>query len=111
MTSRDARRWAIALAALCVSACAGPPMPSPDDVALRDARVRWPDVTAEQLSRGRELYQTRCATCHRPFMPSAFAPDDWPGRVAAMQARAELRGEERTAIERYLVAMARRDAR
>lgn len=56
----------------------------------------------------RRLYEARCGFCHVPFAPSDVHPDDWPGIVDDMGARAGLNAAYRERVTRYLVAESRR---
>jgi mono/diheme cytochrome c family protein len=58
------------------------------------------------VERGRELYKSRCASCHRLYAPSGRTRDQWAAALERMAPRAHLSGGEREAIRRYLAANA-----
>jgi len=59
---------------------------------------------AAALRRGRAILVTECATCHRLFPPSEYAPEQWGGIVKRMAARASLSVEQAADLELYLKA-------
>lgn len=61
---------------------------------------------AGHVDRGRELYQSRCASCHRLYEPSGRTRVQWSAVLDRMAPRAHLSGGEREAIRRYLAANA-----
>jgi len=62
---------------------------------------------AAALRRGRAIFVTECATCHRLFLPAEYSPEQWSGIVRRMSARASLSGEQAADLERYLRAASR----
>jgi mono/diheme cytochrome c family protein len=94
---------ALAFLASCVSA-----FPAPTVTDVDRARTDFPDVTLEDLEKGRELYLAKCGACHRLKAPSELAPSAWPHAVADMADEAHLDDDERDAIVRYLVTMSAR---
>jgi hypothetical protein len=90
---------------LLLAGCAGG-LPHPTaEVAARAAQSQ-PGVTLEILEAGRGLYVLRCSGCHNLVPPTAKQPQEWPAWVGKMAGRAKLPPEERSLIERYLVALA-----
>lgn len=100
--SRIAALAALTLAALgCASPLAHPT--SAEVVALRPID---PGVELADLERGRELYLSKCSSCHQLHEPSLFTPEAWPGKVHAMQQerRVHLSDPEALDMIRYLRA-------
>ena len=67
-------------------------------------------ATVAELEHGRTLLVQRCGGCHRVPVPADHSAREWPVKLDEMASRAglDVRGHERTLLERYLVAMARR---
>lgn len=79
-----------------------PPALSANSVAR--ASARWPGVTAEALSMGRDRFVAKCNGCHGyPDLP-AVADESWPGIVERMARKANLSAEERDAVLHYVLA-------
>jgi hypothetical protein len=98
--------WRAALPILVVaatSACATPYHPVTAD-EVRVAATRFPGSSRATLEKGRTLTLSHCGRCHRPFEPSAFRADAWPGLVKEMREGAGLDPEEESLIIRYLVS-------
>ena len=102
------RRLVLALllpAAFGLIACARAVLPSAGPADVQRAAARWPGTSEAELSRGRQLYQGRCTSCHLPVMPHVVAADDWPMHVGEMKERAHLSDHEAELVTRYLVTM------
>src|SRR4051812_10629730 len=102
--SRDAT---LALAALALSAfgCVSP-FAHPTSAEVVALRPIDPGVELADLERGRELYLSKCSSCHQLHAPSLFTPDAWPDKVHAMQreGRVHLSDPEAMDMIRYLRA-------
>ncbi len=72
------------------------------------AAQTWPDATQGQLQRGRTLYVSRCGGCHAVVPPEKHSADMWRTEIAQMAPRANLMGEDRELVLRYLVTASRR---
>jgi mono/diheme cytochrome c family protein len=89
--------------ALAVGACAGPFHPvTANDVRI--AAARFPGSSRESLEAGRHILLSHCGRCHRPFEPSAFRAERWPGLVREMAKPAGLDAREEELVVRYLMA-------
>ena len=83
-------------------AAPAPPAVSASGVAR--AAARWPGVTAEALSMGRDRFLAKCNACHAyPDLP-AIAEERWPAIVERMAKKSSLGAEERDAVLRYVLA-------
>lgn len=99
------RTFAASLALLGAAlACTTLPQPTP--AGAERVRARWPEVSARDLERGRELYAGRCATCHQLYDPGSYGAEHWELEVAEMSERAKLDAAEQRAILQYLVSVA-----
>ena len=66
-------------------------------------------IALADLEQGRTLLIRKCGGCHRPPMPTEHRAAEWPGKLDEMAIRSNLDGEQRRALQQYLVTMA--DAR
>ena len=88
----------------CVSA-----LPEPTLGQLAAARATEPDLSLEDLQRGRATYMKRCGSCHALRLPSERPAEAWPLEVQRMQTQHQVRltPEEQRDILRYLGAASR----
>jgi cytochrome c5 len=95
---------AAATATLLV-ACARTTLPSATPVDAKRASVTWPGTTVAELNQGRQIYLSKCSSCHQPVQPGSIAPKEWPQHIDEMKTRSKLDDREVRLIERYLVTM------
>lgn len=98
------KRLAAVLAVVTHAGCARrlPPRATPADAARAN-------MTVAELDAGRTLVIRKCGgSCHKPPLPDDHSAAEWPQALDEMAPRANVTADERRAIERYLVAMARR---
>jgi mono/diheme cytochrome c family protein len=83
----------------CVAA-----LPEPTSAQVAAARVSDPELSLEDLRRGRAAYIARCGNCHVLRSPLEHAPEAWPLEVQRMQTRHQVRltPDEQRDIVRYL---------
>lgn len=103
--SRGVMAWWVLVSFACV-----PLVPEPTTAQLAAVRVSDPDLSLEDLQRGRETYIKRCGSCHALRSPAERAPDAWPLEVERMQTQHQVRlsVEERRDILSYLRAASQR---
>ena len=77
-------------------------LPRPTESDLRWARVRWPEVTLDDLQHGRAIYVNKCAGCHNLHRPDDFEPERWTVVLAKMGKEAKLNPQEQRSVARYL---------
>jgi len=87
--------------AVCGPAWVPPPV-SPE--LVKRGQARFPDVTAEQLGRGREILVTRCTRCHRLPFPNAYSESKWPRIVDRMGRKARLDAADKQILLRFMLA-------
>jgi len=96
------------VAVLCIAAgiagCAAgkAAIPTADELHAGGALPIGADLDA--LRRGRAIFVTECAACHRLFPPNAYSPEQWRGIVKRMSRRASLGGDQAADLEQYLSA-------
>lgn len=78
-----------------------PPPVSPE--LLARGQARFPDVTAEQLARGRSLLVTRCSRCHGVPSPTAKPEARWPRIVERMGRKARLDAAGKQDVLRFVL--------
>ena len=88
----------------CMSAL---PVPTPGQLAA--ARATEPELSLEDLQRGRETYARRCGNCHTLRSPRDRSAEAWPLEVQRMQSQHHVRltPDEQRDILRYLGAASR----
>ncbi|MCL5965774.1 MAG: hypothetical protein M1550_00900 [Deltaproteobacteria bacterium] len=92
-----------AAGALWISGCAGGTIvPTPSQLVATGAVPRDADLAA--LARGRAVFVTECAACHRLFRPDEYTPQEWKRIVARMAPRASLDSRQTSDLELYLSA-------
>jgi len=86
---------------LCVAACAPrqPPVATPAD-------AQRASIPLADLEQGRSLLIRKCGGCHRPPQPSEHGAAEWPSKLDEMAIRSNLDGDQRRALQQYLVTMA-----
>lgn len=91
----------VVCAAVLLAGCAslGPVAP-PVTPAMTAAN----GTPAATLNAGREIFSTRCTTCHNADPVRAYDADDWRRIVGRMAARSKLQPAERAALLAYLTA-------
>ncbi len=99
---------ALATAALLAStlACSAA-LRHPTEQDAHAAGAQWPHTAVVDLERGRTVYVRRCSGCHTLYLPSAYAPEDWPALVEAMSGKARLTPEQQADVTRFVVTLAR----
>ncbi|HEX4449171.1 MAG TPA: hypothetical protein VH044_20675, partial [Polyangiaceae bacterium] len=68
------------------------------------ASARWPGVTADSLSHGREVFVASCNACHGYPDLTAIADERWPGILEKMAKKAGLGPEDRDAVLHFVLA-------
>jgi mono/diheme cytochrome c family protein len=91
------------LLALGLAGCsAAVARPGPSDAQW--ASERWPGTTVADLSRGQDLFVSRCSSCHALPRPAGKTPDEWAGVLDEMGAKAKLSAGDQDLVLRYLSA-------
>ncbi len=95
-------------AAVVVGGCAllGPVAPP-----VTPAMTVASGTPAATLNAGREIFSTRCTTCHNADPVRAYDADDWRRIVGRMAARSKLQPAERAALLAYVTAAQEPSAR
>lgn len=102
---------ALAASAVClagVAACSAAAVPPVASADARWASERWPGTTVAELSRGRDVFVSRCSACHALPRPEVKSPDEWATVLDEMAARAKLTTVDRDLTLRYLSATSQR---
>lgn len=56
----------------------------------------------EELKKGRQLYVSKCGSCHNLRLPEKFNREGWIGALEKMQPKAKITDEEKNLILDYL---------
>ncbi len=80
----------------------------PQQIDLVVALAHWPSATQIELTKGYELYSTKCNDCHdrKDLLESSVA--DWPGIMKLMGRKAKLDSTDYHLVWQYIVS--RREA-
>ncbi len=90
-----------------LSGCAAGKASIPTADALGAAGGLSGGTDAAALRRGRAVFVTECAACHRLFLPAEYSPEQWRGIVKRMSARASLSGDQAADLYLYLSTASR----
>jgi cytochrome c5 len=90
-----------------LSGCAAGKASIPTADALSAAGGLSGETDMAALRRGRAIFVTECAACHRLFLPAEYSPEQWGGIVARMAQRASLSGDQSEDLLLYLSAASR----
>lgn len=93
--------------AVALAACGAAAVPAAAQSDVARLAEKYPETTLAELQRGRELYLSRCTSCHAPVDPASIEPERWPRQVGEMSERARL-GDEEPLVVKYLVAQSLR---
>lgn len=61
-------------------------------------------VPLDQLTSGRELYVSKCSSCHSLYNPARFNEAEWDKNLAKMQPKAKISDQQKKLIREYLVS-------
>lgn len=78
----------------------GIPVLTTDDEKF--AKTRWPEVTNDQLNRGRELYIKKCSGCHSLYKPEELKQEKLESILGKMADISKLDPDQKELIFRYL---------
>ncbi len=80
-------------------------IPTAEELLAAGAPSKGADPAA--LRRGRAVFVTECAACHRLFLPAEYSPEQWRGIVKRMAGRASLGGDQAADLLLYLSSASR----
>lgn len=90
-----------------LSGCAAGKASIPTAEELLAARALSKGADPAALRRGRAVFVTECAACHRLFLPGEYSPEQWRGIVKRMAGRASLGGDQAADLLLYLSSASR----
>jgi hypothetical protein len=76
---------------------------SPTQTDLSVAQKLFPDISLNDLTKGHELYTTKCTKCHGAKNPANFTAEEWPKILSKMAPKAKLSDEEKTLVNQYFL--------
>jgi len=85
-----------------------PTAPAPDVNALQleAAKTKYPDVTADALKKGHDIYfGAPCTGCHDAKKITDFSADELPGIIESMSRKAKISAEEKDAVLKYVMGV------
>ncbi len=86
--------------------CAGT-IPSPTEIDVQRAKLRWPGTRIQDLNDGRTFYINRCSGCHSLHSPKRFTEQQWKKIFPEMKTRAHLKEDDSKLVYRYLLTLAK----
>ncbi len=87
------------------AAPAAPAAPSTSDL-VKAAQAKWPDITAQTIDEGKDLYNTgACTGCHGPKNIAKRSEAEWPSIVDRMAHKAKITDAQKDAVLKYVLAM------
>ena len=57
---------------------------------------------ADDLSKGKSIYLTKCSKCHRLYDPKSYENEAWTGWMVKMKKKARLNDDQYERILKYL---------
>ena len=99
------------LVLVCAAAACTTGLPQPNAADLARSRGRLDSVsTLSDLEEGRELYRSRCGSCHALRDPMSLQPESWIEQVRDMREKKGVRlsPDEARRITSYLVSISSR---
>jgi cytochrome c5 len=98
----------LAVLAAGITACGAVGAVPPVASDARWANERWPGTTVEELAHGRDVFVSRCSSCHGLPRPDVKSHDEWASVLDEMAVRAKLSSDDRDLVLRYLSATSQR---
>lgn len=98
----------LAIAALTVACAAAFVTPDVTPELAAAYADRYPDATAGDLERGRELFASSCGRggfCHKLPNPSSRRDDQWPSIMTRMADKAALNDAQERDVLRFILAV------
>lgn len=90
-----------------ISGCAAGKAAIPTAEELRAGAALPEGADLDALRRGRAIFVTECAACHKLFPPKAHSPEQWRPIVKRMAGRASLGGDQAADLLLYLSSASR----
>ena len=104
------RRALLIASVASLAACGPSPVPRATPELVGVARADAPEVTVEDLDRGRAIYVTRCNTCHSLPRPVDYDAPTWRKWMHSMAPKAKLDEVQAADALRYVLAVRRAQA-
>jgi hypothetical protein len=76
----------------------------PEEMLLKVAQKTWKDCTAAQLESGKNIYTTKCTTCHAMKSISNRSEEAWREAISTMAPKARLLPEEIVNLTIYILS-------
>jgi cytochrome c5 len=94
----------LALPFAALMACGGAAVPVPTAADASRGSAHFPGLTLNELNHGRQLYLSRCGSCHALKRPAELSAERWQTEVLEMREKngVKLSEDETQAIIRYL---------
>jgi cytochrome c2 len=73
-------------------------------MALESAKTRWPETSAEDLEKGRQLFLDNCSSCHSYPDRSAYSEKEWPVIARRMGDKVDMKEADTELLVRFILA-------
>jgi cytochrome c5 len=80
------------------------PSKEADNALLESALKRWPGATMALLNHGKEIYNTKCNTCHALKEIGSLDEPHWNKAIAEMAPQARLTPDETGILTKYILS-------
>ena len=80
-------------------------MLSPDEVSA--LKTEYSDLGAEQLAKGRIIFESSCKKCHTLYQPASRNAESWMNIMRQMGPKAKLSQDHYKFVSAYLVSAAK----
>lgn len=109
-------RFILACGMMCIMGCKGtkntttatttaPAVPTVEDL-VKTAQTKWPDVTAQTITEGKDLYNTgACINCHGPKKIANLSEESLPKIIENMAKKAKISDAQKEAVLKYAMAV------
>lgn len=77
----------------------------PGELELKAIQLNYPDVTAQTLTAGHEIYIGQCTDCHRKKNIFVYSESKWKEIIDDMAQRSQLTAKQKDEVYKYVLAM------
>ena len=71
-------------------------------LALALARAGAADLSPVEKKAAKDLYEIKCAKCHKFYEPTAYSPTEWDDWMRKMSRKSKLKPAQEELLTRYL---------
>lgn len=94
----------IIAATLLLSACGTVKLYEPNETNVAKVKSKDVSVDVNALAIGKNLFETKCSTCHKLYAPSTKSDEQWSKVLDWMQPKAKISDAEKHQIYLYVIS-------